>query len=264
MPGTIQTEQKMVEVHQSQRLHRVVVPVVTQQQMPLLQKVQRTAEIPQVPLILDVPVVIQSLVPTIQIVVETGEMPQTQHIDKVIELLVGSRQQGPAIQTLSQAVDIGQAQYIPQERVQQRTVEQIIDVLVPPAVDEIVEVPQERISECIVEQVIDVPSAARTHVPVVTHRQVPTIQKVQKTFEVPQGKYVDGMMDMPAVCQRQAPIITTAQRTVEVCQIHALDRVHDAPVSIQRQIPMIEKVQKTVDVQQTQCIGKVVCEDKLP
>ena len=42
------------------------------------------------------------------------------------------------------------------ERVQQRTVEQIIDFPVPPAVEKIVEVLQERPSECIVEQVIEV------------------------------------------------------------------------------------------------------------
>ena len=52
---------------------------------------------------------------------------------------------------------VEQAQYIPQERDQQRTVEQIIDIFAPPAVEDIVEVPQERISVCIVEQIISVP-----------------------------------------------------------------------------------------------------------
>ena len=61
---------------------------------------------------------------------------------------------------------------IPQERVQQRTVEQIVHVPVPQAVEEILEVVQiilkERILERIIDRIVDVP--------VVMQRQVPTIQ----------------------------------------------------------------------------------------
>ena len=56
-----------------------------------------------------------------------------------------------------QTVGVEQVQYIPQERDQQRTVEQIIGVFAPPAVEDIVEVTQDRISACIVEQIISVP-----------------------------------------------------------------------------------------------------------
>ena len=65
---------------------------------------------------------------------------------------------------------------IPQERVQQRAREQIVHVSVPPVVEEIAGVvqiiPQERISKRIIDRIVDVP--------VVTQRQVPTIQTVQK------------------------------------------------------------------------------------
>ena len=76
---------------------------------------------------------------------------------------------------------------IPQERVQQHTVEQIVDVPVPQVVEEIAEVVQiihqERISERIIDRIVDVP--------VVMQRQEPTIQTVQKTVEVPQVQFLD-------------------------------------------------------------------------
>ena len=71
---------------------------------------------------------------------------------------------------------------IAQERVQQRTVEQIVHVSVPQVGEEIVGevqiIPLERISKRIIDRIVDVP--------VVMQRQVPTIQPVQKTAEVPQ------------------------------------------------------------------------------
>ena len=93
-----------------------------------------------------------------------------------------------------------------QEEVQQRTVEQIVDIPVPPATA------QERISECIVEQIVGVPvtlSSSKQTVEVVmlvpqervqqrpveqaavTHRQFPTIQHVQKTVELAQAQHID-------------------------------------------------------------------------
>ena len=71
---------------------------------------------------------------------------------------------------------------IPQKRVQQRTVEQTVDVSVPHVVEEMVEVVQtihqEGISERIIDRIVDVP--------VVMQRQVPAIQTVLKTVEIPQ------------------------------------------------------------------------------
>ena len=67
-------------------------------------------------------------------------------------------------------------QLIPQERVQQHTMEQIVHVLQPQAVEEMVEVvqiiPQQRISKRIIDRIVDVP--------LVIQRQVPIIQTVQK------------------------------------------------------------------------------------
>ena len=61
---------------------------------------------------------------------------------------------------------------IPRERVQRRTVEQIVHVPVPQVVEEIAGlvqmILQERISKRIIDRIVDVP--------VVTQRQVPTIE----------------------------------------------------------------------------------------
>ena len=72
---------------------------------------------------------------------------------------------------------------IQQERIQQRTVEQTVDVPVPQVVEEMVDVLQiillERISERIIDRIVDVP--------VVMQSQVRIIQTVQKKMEVPQA-----------------------------------------------------------------------------
>ena len=77
---------------------------------------------------------------------------------------------------------------IPQESVHQRTVEQFVRVSVPQVGEEISEVVQitlqDRISERIIDRIVDVPV-------VVMQRQVPIIQTVQKTMEVPQVQFLD-------------------------------------------------------------------------
>ena len=65
--------------------------------------------------------------------------------------------------------------------IQQRTVEQIDHDSVPRVVVQIIR--QERFSKRIVDRIVDVP--------VVMFRQVPTIQTVQKTVEVPQVQFFD-------------------------------------------------------------------------
>ena len=76
---------------------------------------------------------------------------------------------------------------IPQESVHQRTVEHIVRVPVPQVgeVSEVVQIiPQDRISERIIDRIVDVQV-------VVMQRQVPMIQTVQKTMEVPQVQFLD-------------------------------------------------------------------------
>ena len=114
----------------------VDVPVATQRQDPTFERVQKTVNVAQVQYVdelVDVPVVIQSPVPTIQTVVDSGEMPQTQHIDKVIDVPVWLRRQVvdvPVPQIQEQTVEV--VKILP-ERVQQRSVEQVVDVPVPAA-----------------------------------------------------------------------------------------------------------------------------------
>ena len=46
-------------------------------------------------------------------------------------------------------------------------------------------------------------------------RQVPIVQKVQKTVEVPQAQSTDKVMNAPVIMQRQVPAIQVAQKTVK-------------------------------------------------
>ena len=53
-------------------------------------------------------------------------------------------------------------------------------------------------------------------VPVVMQRQVPVIQRVQRTVDVALVQYIDGIVDVPLVKRRQALPIQTVQKTLEV------------------------------------------------
>ena len=113
--------------------------------------------------------------------------------------------------------------------------------------------------------------------PVVVQRQVPAIQKVQKTGEVPQVQYIDRIMDLPVVKRHLEPTIQTEQKTAEVRDAQNLDQVIDmhvetqqqlstlligtavdVPVMAHRQVHSIQRVQKTVEVPQIQFIDKFV------
>ena len=54
--------------------------------------------------------------------------------------------------------------------------------------------------------------------------------------EIPQVQYIDKIVDMPIVTQRQVPTIQMMQESVEVPQVQFLDRVVDVPVVMQRQV----------------------------
>ena len=97
----------------------------------------------------------------------------------------------------------------PQERVQNRTVEQIIDVPTL-QIQETVEVPQVQF----IDKAVDVP--------VVIQRQVPTVQKMQKTAEVPQVQFIDKVVDVPVIMQRQFPAVQVAKKTVKDPQTQSI------------------------------------------
>ena len=101
---------------------------------------------------------------------------------------------------------------IPQERVQNRIMEQIIDmpVMMQCQVQKTVEVPQIQF----IDKAVDVP--------VIVQRQVPIVRKVQKTVEVPQALSTDEVMDAPLTMQRQVPAVQVAQKTVKDPQTQSI------------------------------------------
>ena len=163
-------------------------------------------------------------------------------------------------------------------RVQQRTVEQIVDAPVPQAVEEPAEVSrvfsqdeiQQRVMEqdietpavSLVEKIVEMPVTWKTQQGVNTHVQhvvnpveveKPEIieQKVQKS--VIQGKInqVTKHAKVSRVC--------AVKKTAEIPQVQFLDKVDEIPVVAQRQIPvMVQTIQKTTDIPQLQCNDKVI------
>ena len=98
---------------------------------------------------------------------------------------------------------------MPQERIQQRTVEQTIDVLVPQVVKEMLGaiqiIPQDRVSERVVEQVVDV-RVSQVVEEIVEMTHAIAWRRVQETIEVLQVRFIDKVVDASVVVQRRVPV----------------------------------------------------------
>ena len=87
----------------------VAEPVVLQRQAPMIQKVLKTVEFPQVQYvdeIVDEPVVMQGQVPTTQTVQKTGEASQVQFPDRVADVPVVSRRHVPGLLIQEEIVEV--------------------------------------------------------------------------------------------------------------------------------------------------------------
>ena len=169
---TIQTVQKTVDGLPVQYIDQLVdVSVAMQSPVP-------TTQAQHVDKVSDVPVVMRRPFAAVQSEQKSAEVRQTQHFD-IIDMPVELRRQVLLIQQVPKTVEVAQAQ----------CVEFVVDVPVSPISEETVPVvkcaPQERFQQ-------------RTDVLVAMQRQVPTIQKVQQTAEVPtEVQYNDRIADVP-------------------------------------------------------------------
>ena len=175
-----------------------------------------------------------------------------------------------------------------QDRIQQRTVEQIADVPVPQMLKELAEVfksfRRDRIQQRIVEQTIPaIPLAEKiVELPVIqteekirqgvnTHAQhvvdtvevqKPIIQEkinpVTKHLEDPLSQFTGKAMDIPVVAQRQISM-ETVQKSIETPQLQYCDEVVDIPaVLVVEQVPRVRVVKKTVEDPQFEITDKVI------
>ena len=168
------------------------VPVVSQSQVPIIQPVQKTVEVPQVQF-LDRMVEQITETPAVSLAEETVETPKTQTQEKII---CCSKENQSEFSEERQGCTVEKADVLVSH-----TMEKIIEVSKP--------IPQERGQNSTVEQTVDVP--------------VPQIQ--EETVEVPQIQFIDRAVDVPVVMQRLVPTVQKVQRTVEVLQAHSIDKV---------------------------------------
>merc|ERR1712122_408361 len=67
-----------------------------------------------------------------------------------------------------------------------------------------------------------------------------------------------GVVDIPVVAQRQIPMVQTVQKTIEIPQLQYIDKVVDVPVVQVVQVPQVQVVEKTVEIPQLQIVEKIV------
>ena len=140
---------------------------------------------------------------------------------------------------------------VPQDRIQQRTVEQIVDAPVPQAVEELAEVfrvfSQDRIQQRTLEQIIPATSLAEmiVEVPVIqtperTQQVVNTsVQHIVDTVEVEKPKIIDETVQKPTIQEK----INQVTKHIKIPQVQFLDKADDMLVDVQRQIPVAQTMQ---------------------
>ena len=177
---------------------------------------------------------------------------------------------------------------VSQDRIRQRTVEQIVDTSDPQVVEKLVVVfrvfSQDRIQQRIVEQTIPaIPLAEKiVELPVIqteettrqgvnTHAQHvvdtveverpkiidETVQKsiiqekinpVTKHVEVPLSQFTGNAMVIPVLAQRQIST-ETVQKTIEISQLKHTDHVDDVPaVLVVEQVPQVQVMAETAEI----------------
>ena len=157
---------------------------------------------------------------------------------------------------------------VSQDRIRQRTVEQIVDAPVPQVVEELAEsfkvFSQDRIQQRAVEQIIENPANSVAEMIV----EVPVIQTPERTQQVG-NTHVQHVVNavkaekpkiIELTAQRKEPIIQEKinQVTTHIEVPQFVDKIADMPVVAQRQIPMALTVQKTMEVSTRQFINKLV------
>ena len=157
---------------------------------------------------------------------------------------------------------------VSQNRIPQRTAEQVMDIPVPEVAEEVIEMfnvfSQDRVQQRRVEQITETPAVSiveeimeRTIEETIN---IPIPHVMEKTIEgvklIPQERVqndtVEQIIDMPVVMQRKV------QKTVEVLQTQFIDDTVDVPVVVQRQMPIVQKMQKTVEAPQAQSTDRVM------
>ena len=228
----------------------------------------------------NVPVVLQRQVPVIQQVLKTVEVPQVQYVDEIIEERIVEKIDVPVPHVKGEI--IGVVKQIPQERlveetgvrvprVAEKTVEvpqvqfhdRVVEVLVVTQRQDVPSMPRERIQECIVEEIIEVAESRVMEKNIEGVRPIPqervqTSTVAQKTAEIPQVQFIDSVVDASVVQQRQVPTAQTVQKTTQNPRARFLDEVVGMPVLVQHKVAMVQRVQKTVEVPQIQYIDKIV------
>ena len=176
---------------------------------------------------------------------------------------------------------------VSQDGIQQRTVEQTVDILVPQDVEEPAEFfkafSQDRVQLRFVGQIIETPAISLAEKIV----EVPVIQTEEKTqqdvnmcvqhvvnavevekhiiqekvnqetkrIEVPPLQFMDKAVDIPVVAQRQAHMNQMVQKTIEISQWRHTDQVVDVPVVV-TQVPQVNVVMKTVETPRVQIVAE--------
>ena len=147
-----------------------------------------------------------------------------------------------------QTLDVSLAEKIVEEPITQpqRKTQQVVNTHVQHVVNTVdAEVPLSQFTD----EAVDIP--------VVTQRQISTVQTVLKSIEISQLQYCDEVIDVPVVLGVQASQSQAVAETAEIPQLQVTDQVVDVLVVVVAQVPHVHVVKKTVEDPQLQVVEKI-------
>ena len=177
---------------------------------PLMEKVQKTVEVPQAQStdkVIDVPVIMQRQVPAVQVVRKTVEVPQTQFIDRVVDTPVVQQRQVPTVQTVQKTMENPQAQFLDEVVGMPVVVQRKVPMV--QRVQKTVDVPHPQSQ--FIEKAMDVPAGQQ--------RQVHMSRTVQKNVQTPTKQSLGKVVDVPMDVASPSATAEGSWRHVEVARV---------------------------------------------
>ena len=149
------------------------------------------------------------------------------------------------------------------DRIQERTAEQTVEAPDITLAEKIIEGPVNQTQQVVntsVQHVVDTGEVEKHIIhekinQVTRHVEIPLLQIVKKTVEVPgvplvaRLPFTDKVVDIPVVAQRQISR-ETVQKSTETPQLRYCDQVVDVPVKLAAQVPRVLVVEKTTEIPQ--------------
>ena len=194
-----------------------------------------------------------------QVVEQVLAVPKNSSQDRNLQGTVEQIPDDPMLGKAEQLEEVPET--VSRDGVQERTAEQTVEAPDITLAEKIVEGPVTQTQQVVntsVQHAVDTDEVEKHIIhekinQVTRHVEIPLLQIVKKTVEVPgvpQLQCADQVNDVPVVLVVQAPLVQVMAETAEIPHLQITDQVVDVPVKLAGQVPRVLVVEKTTEIPQ--------------